>query len=389
MSEGLSGSDSTNREVDEPRGEAMEIETATEAALPDNVVPGFDYAALDPDIASEAKVAAERIRVVLSHTTAGIIAAGEQLKAIKDKLPHGRFTPWLIAEFGMSDRTARLYMNAAEWAAGKTEIVSVLQPTTVYALAAPSTPDTVKVGLLERLENSEAITDTEVKQLIAIAKAEKREAGEAKTRAEVEGKFAGRITGKPAPINTDHEPAAPEVQVVTHSEVEPLAAAIHAVETLSEDDRAVFDRWYHDTHQVAPVREVIDGDTVLYDDPDQSTLALEEAPKQDGVEVGEVIEDDTVSPDDDPEKALTSPERVPEPDVVEVEEDPIITMWLDLKPNSQQGGRAWVLSGAPAVVPWQEHHIIAERLKPLREAYGIAPPERQETIRRWLEMQRL
>src|SRR5215467_12490762 len=101
----------------------------------DNIV-GFNYAALDPDIANEAKVTADRIRVALSHTTAGIIEAGERLRGIKDKLPHGQFTTWLSAGFGMSDRTARLYMNAAEWATGKTEIVSVLHPTT--ALAAPS-----------------------------------------------------------------------------------------------------------------------------------------------------------------------------------------------------------------------------------------------------------
>jgi hypothetical protein len=146
-------------------------------------------------------------------------------------------------------------MNAAAWAAGKTETVSVLQPTTIYALAAPSTPDTVKVGVLERLKNGEAVTDPEVKQLIARAKAEKKQTGETKARTEAKANFTGPVTAKPEanvwlvePINTDDKPAAPAVEV----ENDPLAAAIHAVEMLSTDDRLIFDQWYRDAFQVVP-----------------------------------------------------------------------------------------------------------------------------------------
>jgi len=56
-------------------------------------------------------------------------------------------------------------MAAAEWAAGKTEIVSVLQPTTVYALAAPSTPDTVKADLLAKSITISGIVTGNVKAL--------------------------------------------------------------------------------------------------------------------------------------------------------------------------------------------------------------------------------
>jgi hypothetical protein len=194
--------------------------------------PEFDYAALDPDIASKAKDAARHIHSILRQTTMGVIVTGERLKTIKDLLPHGQFTPWLAAEFGMSDRAARLYMNAADFAAGKTETVAVLQPTTVYALAAPSTPDTVKVGVLERLENGEAVTDREVKQLISLAKEEGKKVVEPKARAEAKATFTGIVTAKSEdniwgvePLNPDHEAAGPEVEV----ERDPLAAAIHAV----------------------------------------------------------------------------------------------------------------------------------------------------------------
>ncbi|MCZ6893194.1 MAG: hypothetical protein O7H40_03980, partial [Gammaproteobacteria bacterium] len=40
----------------------------------------------------------------------------------------------------MTTRTAQRYIQAAEWAKGKNDIVSHLPPTTIYLLAAPSTP---------------------------------------------------------------------------------------------------------------------------------------------------------------------------------------------------------------------------------------------------------
>src|ERR1051325_11356239 len=127
----------------------------------------FDYTSLDPTVADDAKIAAERIRDVLKHTTAGIIEIGERLQAIKNCLRHGQFSQWIAIEFEMSDRTARSYMSVAAFAAGKTETVSVLQPTTVYALAAPSTPDAIKSEVLKALDKGEAITDRDIKQLIA------------------------------------------------------------------------------------------------------------------------------------------------------------------------------------------------------------------------------
>jgi Protein of unknown function (DUF3102) len=317
---------------------------------------GFDYAALEPDIAKEAKAAAGHIRIIMRQTTTGIIKVGERLKTIKDKLPHGRFTPWIAAEFGMSDRAARNYMGAAEWAAGKTETVAVLQPTTVYALAAPSTPDAVKIGVLERLENGEAVTDREVKRLIAQAKDERKEAADPKAQPAVEPKFTGIVTAKSEdniwlvePVNTDQEPAVPEVEV----EKDPLTAAIHAVKTLSADDLADFNRWYRDAYQAAAGSEAIDGDAVPGDDLNQ----------------------------------LTPPQiHAPEQDEVDIEDDALIAMWRSLKKNPKIYVSYWVAHGAPEVVTWKwDHHVTADTIRPWQEAYSAASPERQQAIRLWLE----
>ncbi|UGB28689.1 DUF3102 domain-containing protein (plasmid) [Methylorubrum sp. B1-46] len=67
---------------------------------------------------------------------------------MKELLGHGNFLPWIKDEFGMSDRTALNFMRVAE--RFKSEIVSDLPPTVLYALAAPSTPDEVKDEIIDR-----------------------------------------------------------------------------------------------------------------------------------------------------------------------------------------------------------------------------------------------
>jgi hypothetical protein len=67
-------------------------------------------------------------------------------------------------------RTAQLMMRAAEWAEGKHEIVSHLEPTAIYLLAAPSTLDAVRQEVLSRLEEGERPAPNVVKQMIRAAR---------------------------------------------------------------------------------------------------------------------------------------------------------------------------------------------------------------------------
>ena len=45
---------------------------------------------------------------------------------MKNALPHGRFGPWLKAEFGWTERTAQNFMNVAGQFGSKTEMISDL-----------------------------------------------------------------------------------------------------------------------------------------------------------------------------------------------------------------------------------------------------------------------
>ena len=246
----------------------------------------FEYGALDAETATEARAAADRIRKILKYTTAGLIEAGQRLMAIKNRLPHGQFIAWVSAEFGMSDRTARLYMRAAEFAAGKTETVSVLQPTTIYALAAPSTPDRVKMGVVQRLENGEAVTDREVKQLINSARQETKEVAERHVPADGKSNLTGFAEAEAGKDIWGVERLTAEHTLTSqYTEAEnSLAAVMHAFEMLSTDDRATFDRWYRQAYQIDLNADTITENALPGNGTAQLILPLEYRPERNGSE---------------------------------------------------------------------------------------------------------
>lgn len=138
----------------------------------------FDYAALPVDLADEARQTAGRIRLRHQQHVAAIIETGRDLLSIKDRLGHGNFGPWLEAEFGWNERTARRYMMAATEFGDKTDIVSDLPPTALYKLAAPSTPEPIREEVIQRLEAGERLGLKEVEDRLWLAREADKKARE-------------------------------------------------------------------------------------------------------------------------------------------------------------------------------------------------------------------
>ena len=132
---------------------------------------GFDYDALPAEIRTEAKIVADEIK---RRMRGAVIEVGAALARIKDRLAHGQFGEWLVAEFGMTERTAQNYMSAAALAA-KYETVSVLPAGSLYLLAAPSTPEPARNAVIDRLGRGEAPSAKAIKALIADAKYQEQE----------------------------------------------------------------------------------------------------------------------------------------------------------------------------------------------------------------------
>jgi len=135
----------------------------------------FDYSALAPDLQVEVKTATERIKLRMKRTAEDIIEIGKDLIAIKEKLPHGAFLPWIASEFEMSQRTASNFMQTAERFGDKLANFANLKPAAIYELASSSTPDEVVEKVIKKAGSGEKVTAKEVKALkaqLAISKAE-------------------------------------------------------------------------------------------------------------------------------------------------------------------------------------------------------------------------
>jgi hypothetical protein len=145
----------------DPTSQQLPIPTANE-----NQPPGrpfqFDYSELAQDVAAEAQTAAARIRERLKLS---IFDTGRDLIAIKDRIPHGAFGPWLRAEFGMTTRTAENCMMAARLEE-KYETVSLLPPTMVY----PSVPEEVVAEILSEVKPGAIPDSASVRHRIIDAK---------------------------------------------------------------------------------------------------------------------------------------------------------------------------------------------------------------------------
>jgi len=128
----------------------------------------FDYTPLTSDIAEQVQTVAQRIRQMVKRTLEDLLAVGGDLLAVKAALPHGRFGPWLRAEFGWTERTARLFMTVAQRFGPKTEPLFDLRidPTAAYLLAAPSAPEEASAAAVQRAESGEHITVSVAREIL-------------------------------------------------------------------------------------------------------------------------------------------------------------------------------------------------------------------------------
>lgn len=145
----------------------------SEGALTAVAASEFDYGALEPAEAERVRSAAVNIRTKLKVATASV---GSDLRAVKEMLGHGKFGDWLEAEFGWSDRTARNYIEYADFAQANPEIIANLAPTLVYRLAAKSTPEEARQQILDQVQAGGKVTIDAASRLIAETKERQKEA---------------------------------------------------------------------------------------------------------------------------------------------------------------------------------------------------------------------
>jgi len=135
----------------------------------------FSYADLDSDVVRVAQNAAVSIRAIMRTSSLDV---GRQLTTVKALLPHGQFTAWAEAELGITTRTAQNLMAAAGFVEGKPESVSLLPPTILYKLAAPSAPPELVQDVVEAAAAEAPLGAQSIKQRLEIAQLTRRKAAQ-------------------------------------------------------------------------------------------------------------------------------------------------------------------------------------------------------------------
>lgn len=130
-------------------------------------VRAFDYSGVSAAVAKEAEATAKRIRNRLKVHT---IEIGKELLVIKEELGHGKFGKWLDFHFGWKERTAQNYMNSATAFGSTPQIIDVLPPSTVYKLAAKSTPGALRQSVIDEIKRGDKPDPKQIERKISAAK---------------------------------------------------------------------------------------------------------------------------------------------------------------------------------------------------------------------------
>ena len=161
------------------------------------IVPGaiaspgsFSSNSCEITVADDTKALADRIRSKLAEIGRHSIEIGQDLLALKEKLPHGDFGKWIAAEFNMSPRTAQYLMSAARFVADKSETLSHLPLQVLYSLAAPSTPAEVREKVVAQIENGSVPTEKAI--LHEIQEAKRKRSADMSDKAGLDGELETR-----------------------------------------------------------------------------------------------------------------------------------------------------------------------------------------------------
>lgn len=129
----------------------------------------YDYGQIAEADREMVQRAALDIRGRLKRTVEDMIEIGRQLIAVKAILEHGEFLAWIRVEFDQNIRDLQKSMQVAQMIPSSPNAGNypLLSASALYLLAAPSTPETVRWGIQERIELTDwRPTRREIRSLI-------------------------------------------------------------------------------------------------------------------------------------------------------------------------------------------------------------------------------
>ncbi|MEH1847540.1 MAG: DUF3102 domain-containing protein [Nostoc sp.] len=141
----------------------------------------FEYDILDAETRRVVQQYTNEIKTLMRRNSQDIIDIGQKLIEVKQHLGHGSFRNWLKFEFNWSVSAATKFMQVAEQFKCVNFTHLNITASTLYLIAAPSTPKEARVEVLERASNGENIRYTKVKTIVSQYRKTKKGAVEPKT----------------------------------------------------------------------------------------------------------------------------------------------------------------------------------------------------------------
>lgn len=125
--------------------------------------PGFDYRVLNEKNRSLVQQRTQELKERLQRTAQDIWEIGKKLVEVRAELKgHGYFDAWLKAEFDWSRRTAYNFIYVYEAFPYAKFAQTIIEPSALYRLASPSTPDTIRDRFIQQANAGARITHKEV-----------------------------------------------------------------------------------------------------------------------------------------------------------------------------------------------------------------------------------
>ena len=125
--------------------------------------PGFDYRVLSEKNRSLVQQRTRELKERLQRTAQDIWEIGKKLVEVRAELKgHGYFDAWLRAEFGWSRRTAYNFIYVYEAFPYAKFAQMIIEPSALYRLASPSTPDAIRDKFIQQANAGSKVTHKEV-----------------------------------------------------------------------------------------------------------------------------------------------------------------------------------------------------------------------------------
>lgn len=143
------------------------LQNAIEVFLGNSQSLTFDYAALDRETANFVIYETEKIKTLMRQTVEGIIETGERLHKVKQRLKHGEFMTWVENEIKCHYSTALHFMRVWQTFGDRKEQIAHIgiNASVLYLLSAPSTPEQLRIDIVERAKAGNLVSFAEAKRL--------------------------------------------------------------------------------------------------------------------------------------------------------------------------------------------------------------------------------